>query len=180
MQRIIELTTEENDFVLDFFLGSGTTCAVSHKLNRRYIGIEQLDYGSNGPLTRLQNVVGGDSSGISKYVEWQGGGSFIYAELMEYNEKFIEEIEDAGSKEALQDIWQRMQKNAFLSYKVSPKEINKEKEAFNELTLKEQKQFLVEVLDKNQLYVNYSEIEDEDYGISEEEQEKNHQFYSLK
>ncbi|HVG42425.1 MAG TPA: site-specific DNA-methyltransferase, partial [Chitinophagaceae bacterium] len=68
LKRIIEMTTKEGDLVLDYHLGSGTTAAVAHKLNRRYIGIEQLDYGENDSTVRLQNVIRGDATGISKTV----------------------------------------------------------------------------------------------------------------
>jgi adenine-specific DNA-methyltransferase len=179
LQRIIELTTEEGERVLDFFLGSGTTCAVAHKLNRKYIGIEQLNYGKNDALTRLQNVINGDTSGISKYVDWQGGGSFKYAELMQYNEQFIAQIENAESTEDVQEIWNKMKQHAFLSYQVNPSEIDENAEDFEALSLTDQKKFLVEVLDKNQLYVNYSEIENGDYEVSESDKKLNHQFYQL-
>lgn len=180
LKRIIHIGSNEGDLVLDFFAGSGTTGAVAHKMGRRYILCEQMDYVEDVTLKRLQKVIEGEQGGISEEVEWQGGGSFVYAELMEYNAKFVKEIEAADSKEDLQQIWVRMQEHAFLSYKVNPADIDSEKASFDELTLNQQKQLLIELLDKNQLYVNYSEIEDEDYGISEDGQKQNHQFYKLK
>ena len=82
IKRIIEIATDtKDDIVLDFFLGSGTTCAVAHKMGIKYIGIEQLDYGDNDSVIRLKNVINGDTTGISKAVGWQDGGSFIYCEL---------------------------------------------------------------------------------------------------
>jgi adenine-specific DNA-methyltransferase len=63
---IIELSTKENDIVLDFFLGSGTTAAVAHKMNRQYIGIEQMDYIEDIACERLKNVINEDKSGISQ------------------------------------------------------------------------------------------------------------------
>lgn len=83
VQRIIELSTNEGDIVLDSFLGSGTTAAVAHKLNRRYIGIEMGEHCYSHVLTRMKNVVDGDKSGISKDVNWQGGGGFKFYELAE-------------------------------------------------------------------------------------------------
>jgi adenine-specific DNA-methyltransferase len=77
LQRIIELSTNEDDIVLDYFAGSGTTAAVAHKMDRQYIGIEQMDYINDLTLTRLNKVLHGDSSGVSKIVNWQGGGSFV-------------------------------------------------------------------------------------------------------
>lgn len=180
LKRIIEYTTEEGDIVLDFFAGSGTTGAVAHKMGRQYIMCEQMDYVEPVTVKRLQKVIGGEQGGISKEVEWEGGGSFVYGEMMQYNTTYIEEIEKANSKETLQEIWEQMQENAFLSYKVDPSDIDKEKGSFNELTLDQQKQFLIEVLDKNQLYVNFSEIEDEEFDISEDVKQMNNQFYNLK
>ncbi len=81
LKRIIEMTTDPQDLVLDFFLGSGTTAAVAHKLGRQYVGIEQTDYKDNDCTVRLQNVIRGDPTGISKSVNWQGGGTFVFGEL---------------------------------------------------------------------------------------------------
>ena len=82
---IIKSTTNPNDLVMDFHLGSGTTCAVAHKMNRRYIGIEQMDYIEDVSVERLKKVIDGEQGGISKAVNWQGGGDFVYAELKQIN-----------------------------------------------------------------------------------------------
>lgn len=81
IERVINSVTKENDIVLDYHLGSGTTCAVAHKMNRRYIGIEQMDYIETIAVERMKKVIGGEQGGISKSVNWKGGGSFVYAEL---------------------------------------------------------------------------------------------------
>jgi len=86
LRMLIALVTKEGDLVMDFFMGTGTTCAVAHKMGRQYIGVEQLDYGENSAVVRLKNVINGDPTGISKTVGWQGGGDFVYLELMELNE----------------------------------------------------------------------------------------------
>jgi adenine-specific DNA-methyltransferase len=80
LQRIIESTTNINDIILDFFAGSGTTGAVAHKMNRQYILIEQMDYINTITKQRLLNVIKGDKTGISKCINWQGNGGFIYFE----------------------------------------------------------------------------------------------------
>lgn len=180
LRRIIEMSTEKGDLVLDFYVGSGTTTAVAHKLNRRYIGVEQLDYGDNDVVSRMVNVINGDTTGISKFSEWKGGGSFVYAELKKSNAEFCGKIETAKNTKELEKIWEQMQKTGFLSYRIDPKTINKNKSEFGQLTLDEQKQFLIELLDKNQLYVNYSEIDDKDFNLSEDDKKLNRQFYSLK
>ena len=82
IQRILELATSPGDLVLDSFLGSGTTAAVAHKMGRRWIGIELGDHCYTHCLPRLQKVVdGSDQGGISKAVNWQGGGGFKFYEL---------------------------------------------------------------------------------------------------
>jgi adenine-specific DNA-methyltransferase len=83
IQRIITLATNENDLVLDSFLGSGTTAAVAHKMNRRYIGIEMGDHAKTHCVERLKKVIDGEQGGISKSVNWQGGGGFRFYELGE-------------------------------------------------------------------------------------------------
>jgi adenine-specific DNA-methyltransferase len=180
IQRLIEIATDNvDDIVLDFFLGSGTTAAVAHKMGRQYIGIEQLDYGKNSEVVRLQNVINGDQTGISKYVDWQGGGSFIYCELMQWNEVFVQRIQEAKEKSTLIQIWNDLQDNAFLSYDVNISEINENIEVFEDLSIDEQKRFLFEVLDKNALYVNLSEMDDVDYEVSDEDKRLNRLFYGL-
>ena len=178
--RLIELCTNEKDLVLDFFAGSGTTGTVALKMKRRFIICEQLEYTETLPLQRLLNTTDGEQSGISKAYDWQGGGSFIYAELKKANAEFSDLIEEAKSTEELESIWGQMQKTGFISYRINPKTINENISDFEELSLDEQKRFLIELLDKNQLYVNYSEIDDKDFDVSDEDKALNHQFYSLK
>lgn len=177
LKRIIELSTKKNDIVLDYCLGSGTTCAVAHKMGRQYIGIEQMNYIEDVSVERIKKVISGEQGGISKLVNWKGGGDFIYLELLEWNERFSGEIQKAKTKGELKTLWEKMKYKAFLSYKVDIKKIDENIKEFEELTLEKQKQFMMECLDKNHLYVNYSEIEDEEYKISEEDKELNREFY---
>jgi adenine-specific DNA-methyltransferase len=180
LKVIIEHFSNENDFVLDYHLGSGSTAATALKMNRRFIGCEQLDYGDNDSVKRIINVIKGDKTGISKDVNWQGGGSFVYAELMQYNQKYIDLIQVAENKEQLINVWSEMQDTAFLSYQFDKKTFNERLEAFKTAPIEDMKQYLIEVLDKNQLYVNYSEINDETFKVSQEDKDLNKQFYSKK
>lgn len=180
VKRIIDLSTEENDIVLDYHLGSGTTAAVAHKLNRQYIGIEQLNYGDNDSVIRIKNVIAGDTTGISRAVNWQGGGSFVYLELKKYNQAFIEQIEGAKSTPELLTIWEAMKAKSFLNYNVDIKKQEAHIEEFKHLTLAEQKQHLVELLDKNQLYVNLSSLNDSDFACTEHEKSITKAFYHIK
>ena len=100
IKAIFDVASSENDIVMDFFLGSGTTAAVAHKMGRRYIGIEQLDYIKTLAVERLKKVIDGEEGGISKAVDWQGGGSFIYCELAKLNQSVVEDIEAAADDEA--------------------------------------------------------------------------------
>ena len=177
---IIEHFSDENDFVLDYHLGSGSTAATALKMKRRFIGCEQLDYGVNDSVKRINNVIAGDKTGISRDLNWQGGGSFVYAELMQYNQKYIDLIQNAETKEQLISVWNEMQDTAFLSYQFDKKTFNDRLEAFKTAPIEEMKQYLVEILDKNQLYVNYSEINDETFKVSQEDKTLNKQFYSKK
>ena len=177
LQRIIEMGSDKGDVILDFFAGTGTTCAVAHKMGRQYIGIEQLDYGENSAVVRLKNVINGDQTGISKSVGWKGGGDFVYLELMKWNENFVEKIQKAKTKDEAKKLWETMKEKAFLSYKVDIKAVDENAKDFADLSLEDQKRFLLECLDKNHLYVNYSEIDDEDYGVSEEDKKLNREFY---
>ena len=171
------MTTEKNDIVLDFFLGCGTTAAVAHKMNRQYIGVEQLDYGKNDSVVRLNNVIKGDATGISKALNWQDGGSFVYCELAKANQQFIEEIAPAKSHETLLDIWQRMKETGYLNYKISISTIDENANSFDALSLENQKRFLVECLDKNLLYIPVSEVDSNEYSLSEDDKRLTKEFY---
>lgn len=179
MKRIIESSSDAGDIVMDFFMGSGTTQAVAHKMNRQYIGVEQMIYIKDTTVPRLKRVIDGEQNGISKEVNWQGGGSFVYCELAELASKYSDRIEQAKNSEELAAIWNDLKESSNLSYKVDPKAFDKNIQSFNELTLEDQKRFLIEVIDKNQLYVNYSEIDDEANGISELDKKYNKQFYGV-
>ena len=177
IQRILTLATNEGDIVLDNFLGSGTTAAVAHKMGRQYIGVEQMDYIETVTVERLKKVIAGEQGGISKAVNWKGGGSFIYCELAKLNQNFVEEIQAARDFETIWEIKNEMVARGFISYKVIPKKFDESKAEFAALTLEEQKRLLMEILDKNFLYVNYSDIDDEDFAISEEDKKFSRSFY---
>lgn len=185
---LIRAVTSTNDLVLDFHLGSGTTAAVAHKMGRRYIGIEQMNYINDITVPRLQKVIAGEQGGISKDVGWQGGGSFVYAELMEMNAYFVHEIQKAQSTEELEKLFVVMKTEAHLNYQVALESVLSaeyevdgifRKVAFNELELHEQKKLLIEILDKNQLYVNASDMDDSDLNVSESDKAFTRSFYGM-
>lgn len=86
LRRIIELSSHKGEYVLDFFLGSGTTVATAHKLGRKWIGVEVGEYFDIVPLLRVKKVLFGDKGGISKEISWNGGGMFKYIRLESYED----------------------------------------------------------------------------------------------
>lgn len=175
LKFLIFAVTKENDLILDYHLGSGTTAAVAHKMNRQYIGIEQMDYIETVSVERLKKVIAGEQGGISKDVNWTGGGSFVYAELKNDAQDFKNAILEATTTSELLELFETAKKSSFLSYRIDPKKLKTAE--FEKLSLAEQKQVLSEIIDNNNLYVNYSDIEDSDYHISEEDKRLNRQFY---
>ncbi len=172
LERIIQIATKEGDLVLDFFAGSGTTPAVAHKMGRRWITIEQMDYVETITRVRLQKVLDGEQGGISKNHKWQGGGGFCYFELFEWNKKFADAICGVESMEELMRVYGEIKGQAFWRYDLEENDAE-----FKALTLDEQKQLMVEMLNKNHLYCNIGEIEDATYKISKEDLEFNKEFY---
>lgn len=86
LRRVIELSTNAKEWVMDYFLGSGTTTAVAHKIGRKYIGIEMGEYFRSIPLTRMKTVLAGNNRGISGEISWTGGGILKYHELETYED----------------------------------------------------------------------------------------------
>ncbi len=180
LMHFIEAGTNEGEIVLDFFLGSGTTSATALKLKRQFIGVEQLQGAFDFNVDRLKTVVDGCKKQISKQVNWQGGGSFTYLELKKYNQTLIEQIETAKDTKSLLDIWEQMKAKSFLNYNIDIKKQDDHIEEFKALSLKEQKKHLCEILDKNQLYVNLSSLNDKDFACTDEEKQVTQKFYQLK
>ena len=86
LKRYIDITSKQGDIILDYFVGSGTTISVSHKLNRKWIGIEMGKYFNEYPLVRMKRVLNNSHKGISKEVNWKGGGIFVYQVLESYED----------------------------------------------------------------------------------------------
>lgn len=182
LELILEFATNESDIVLDYHLGSGTTAAVAHKMNRQYIGIEQMDYIESVTVERLKKVIDGEQGGISKAQNWQGGGSFVYLELAKKNEKAVEQISTCKSLEDLTALFDELCSKYFLHYNVRVKEFRKEieSERFKQLGLKQQKEMFSRMLDLNQLYVNADDRHDKNTGLTEDDIAITEDFYQLK
>ena len=182
MQRIIKLSTSESDIVLDYHLGSGTTAAVAHKMNRQYIGVEQMDYINTVTVERLKKVIEGEQGGISKLENWHGGGSFVYMELAEKNEQAVRLISACKNGEELISIFDKLCSKYFLHYNVRIKEFREEvkTDRFQSLPLKEQKEMFCRILDLNQLYINADDREDNNSGLSTNDIAITEDFYRLR
>ena len=177
VKDIIEIFTEKggNDIILDFFAGSGTTAHAILELNkedngnRRFILVEQMDYVENVTVPRVE-----------KAMKKENIGDFAYCELMQYNQAYMNKIQSAQSSEALVALWQDIAENAFLNWYVNPEMPEEAIKDFIAIgDIEKQRHCLAELLDKNQLYVNLSEIEDSDFEVSAEDKVLNKAFYGL-
>lgn len=177
LSEVIKTFSNNGDFVLDFFGGSGTTAATAYKMQRHFITIEQMNSQIKKILTRLNNVKNGDQTGISKDVNWQGGGSFVYAELMEKNGGFVHDVKKAANTTELLAVFDRMKNIADFDFRVDLDKFATELANFK--TLEKQKRELFRILDKNQLYYNYANIDDTDVRdlISDNDYQFNRSFY---
>ncbi|GAA9925282.1 site-specific DNA-methyltransferase [Helicobacter pylori] len=176
ISRILEVSTNENDLVLDFFAGSGTTCAVAHKMKRRYIGIEQMDYIETITKERLKKVIEGEQGGISKKCDFKGGGSFVYAELKEVNLEVKRQILNAKSKSECLKIFDDLNER-FLK-RTDCKIDGIHSEEFQNLDLNEQKRICCALLDSNEDYLNLGDIDEDAWGIDGITKKYNEIFYS--
>ena len=172
---IVKIATDPGDIILDFFAGSGTTGHAILKLNkldgnnRQFILVEQLQEHIAVCKERLEKVI---------TQEKILNENFISCELMQYNQSYIDKIQAAQSSEELVALWQNIAENSFLNWYVNEET---PQDAISDFTaigdLEAQENLLVELLDKNQLYVNLSEIDDVDFDVSAEDKELNHKFY---
>ena len=177
IQFLISIFSQENDIVLDYHLGSGTTAATAHKLNRRYIGIEQMDYVQTLAVERLKQVIEGEQTGISQAIGWSGGGEFIYAELLEYSNRIVNDIFKAETDTELISIWDKLKNSSLISYRFNSTGYNDLIKQLEELDINSKKKLLISIIDKNQLYVNLSDSQDTEYKIPQTVKTLNNQFY---
>ena len=173
IQDVLKIMTDKGDIILDFFAGSGTTGHAVLQQNkedggsRKFILVEQLDEHAEICKERIQKVLKKEKI----------DDDFVYFELMRYNEGAIDKIYAVEDSKELLSVWDEMCDKYFLNYNVRIKAFNENKEEFEELNLEEQKKILIEMLNKNQLYVNLSEINDSQFKVSEEDKRLNKEFY---
>lgn len=175
VKDIIKMVGDSDDIILDFFGGSGTTGHAVLDLNledggcRKFILCEQMDYAYTVTFDRVKRVASAMNSNVG----------IVFAEIAKSNQLFVEKIQEAEEELTLNSIWNEMLETGFISSKVNPSVIDKEKKAkdYQDLSLIDKKRFLLEMLDKNQLYVNYCDIDDEEYAISDEDKSFTRSFY---
>tara|TARA_B100001765_G_scaffold188641_1_gene134534 strand:+ start:180 stop:2117 length:1938 start_codon:yes stop_codon:yes gene_type:complete len=177
IERILQIGTNKGDIVLDFFVGSGTTAAVAHKMERKWLAIEQMDYIQDVTKRRVHNVINGEQSGVSEDVKWQGGGSFVYTELAASNSAFADRITAAPDISALQTIHADIQATGYLRYDVDLSAFDTDD--FAALPLDDAKRVLMDCLDANNLYVNLGSLGDAAFDISDEDARATRSFYGL-
>lgn len=180
IERIVKAHTNENDIVIDFFGGSGTTAAVCTKMKRKYIVCEQLDKHIDIIQRRLCRVIEGEQTGISKKNNWQGGGSFVYCELAKLNQNFVDKIQSCKNDDDIKSVTEEILKSDFVSSRIKPSDINTSAKEYSDLTFEEKQQLAMALLDKNQLYVNFSERKDPDMKLSENDIKFTESFYGAK
>lgn len=177
IQFYLDMFSRPGHLVMDFHLGSGTTAAVAHKMGRRYIGIEQMEYIQTITVPRLRAVIDGEQSGVSKAHNWKGGGSFVYVELAEQGEELMRRLEDARGIADVAAVLDRATERGLLRPSVLPSELKGAAIDFESLTLEAQKQIVAELIDKNRLYINASDVDDEELGLSEADVKFTKSFY---
>ncbi|MDO4921200.1 MAG: site-specific DNA-methyltransferase [Phascolarctobacterium sp.] len=164
---------DKDALILDFFGGSGTTGHAVMEINkqdgghRRFILVEQMDYVESDTLVRNLKVLN----------EIAPESTITFFQLAKLNQKFVEEIEAATDDDTLSDIYGRMLKSGFISCKVDPAKIDEAADDYAALSLTDKKRFLMEILDKNLLYVNYCDIDDEEFGVSDSDKAFTRSFY---
>ena len=168
----LKIMTDKDAVVLDFFWWSGTTAHAVLELNkkdwwnRRFILTEQMDY--------INTVTG---PRVKKVIENNQEGEFIYMEIAKNNTQLTQTIQNTDNRQELLSFYQQLKESSFINYKVDIKTIDEHSKEFENLSVEDMKRFLIEILDKNALYINYKEINDQSYEISDEDKALNHKFY---
>lgn len=172
LKKIIKFTTSKNDIILDYFAGSGSTAEAVLQVNkeedtkRRFILCEQMDYAESVTAKRIQKCLDKET--------------FVYCELAKLNKYYSDLIIEATSKEKIKELWTRIKKEALINWRVNISKVDELLASNSDLNIQDIQSIINETLDKNQMYVPLSEINDKDYIISPLEIKLNNQFANLK
>lgn len=175
VKDIVDIITERggDDIVLDIFGGSGTTAHAVMLLNkedggkRKFVLSEQMDYAKDVTAKRMYKVIKNEHF----------NENFVYCELLNHGEDAMKEIQGAKNAAQLYAIWIKMCNKYYLNYNVEIKRFNENKDDLMKLEIKYLKKIMFEMINKNQLYVNLSEIDDEQYNVSNADKLLNKLFY---
>lgn len=166
------VSNDKNAIILDFFGGSGTSAEAVSMINslddgnRKFIIIEQMDYIKSITRERIVNSTVNDKN-----------KTVVYCELLENASMLIEKIQ-AASEETISEIKNEIYADERIVPYITREELKKADEEFNSLELEEKKKALISLVDKNKLYVNYSDMDDESYDISESDKAFTKSFYA--
>jgi len=176
----IKIMTNTDDIILDFFAGSGTTGHAVSELNkeakdsnRKFILVEQMDYAKAVIVPRIKEVL----------IRNKSNDNFVYTELAKWNEEAKEKILKAKNLKELEKLFDELYERYFLNYNVKTKQFKEKilkEEGFKKLSLDEQKKLFVEMLDMNQMYINFSERADKKYNLSKDDIDLSEEFYNEK
>jgi adenine-specific DNA-methyltransferase len=172
---IIKIMSADDDIVLDFFGGSGTTAHAvleankEQGYNRRFIICEQLDEHINVIQKRLKAVF--------KQSDLFSNSTFVYCELAKCNQNFVDKAKEAKSDKEAIALLEQVLATGCISHKVFPEDISEAANDFADLSLADKKRFILELLNKNKLYVNLCDMNDKDYAISIEDKAFTISFY---
>lgn len=167
------IAEDKNAIVMDFFAGSGTTAHAVLELNkkdggnRKFILAEQMHYVESVTVPRIHQVIKNNSE-----------NKFIYCELKMINEEYIQKIILSQNNKELMELLYEIKENAFISYRVDIDVFKDNDKEFIDLTLDEQKKILIEMLNKNMLYLPLTEIDDESFNVLEKDKKLNSIFYT--
>ncbi|OAU99567.1 Type III restriction-modification system methylation subunit [Moraxella catarrhalis] len=175
IKDFITLTTTDGDIILDYHAGSGTTAHAVLDLNknggsRKFILIEQMDYIEDITVQRI----------IKAMKKYDLNESFVCFELKKYNQYFIDKILQAQTMGDLDTVYNDMAKNAFFKFWFDKDDFQKQykKDADDkQISLDDRKKILIEVLDENQLYLNYADIDDTRFNVSDDDKALSKAFY---
>lgn len=173
MIDVLSVVSNKDDIILDFFGGSGTTAHAVLELNkrdggnRRFILCEQMDYAETVTYERIKKVKQAidDKSPV------------VYCELAKSNQNYVDRIQALSDDDTLVQVWAEIQKTGFISSKIDPNKIDTKADDFKELSLYDKKKLLMELLDLNQLYINYCDIDDETFAVSDADKAFTKSFY---
>ncbi len=169
LKKIIKFSTNEDDIILDFFAGSGSTAQAIYEVNkenesnRKFVLIEQMDYLNIVTIPRIQKTT---------------KSTFNYAELAPLNAQYLEELKDCNDYDCIKTIAEKILKSSFISTSITD-EIIENIKSINKSDYESLKKLMFEILDSNNFYVSVSEINDTDYQISGEAKKNTQKFYNL-